>query len=181
MSSLISRDSSSPFFAEFDRLKREMDRMFELTLRPDNAFLLRDPFAETRTLWRNVGSLFDGVPGANSSSWVPRTNLKETENAYQLQAELPGINADQVKLEIRDGVLRLSGETKKETKNDNDKIHSEERVYGSFARCFRLPGLEQIKPEEVNAEYNNGILNVTLPKKAQLSSAIPIKVLPSGA
>jgi len=95
--------------------------------------------------------------------WMPVVDIEETEEAFAIKAELPGVEKDDVSINIDKGVLTIKGEKKTET--EDKKRHRVECSYGSFVRSFTLP--QSIKVDEVQAEYNNGILNLTIPKSEE--------------
>ena len=93
----------------------------------------------------------------------PKVDLMEDEKFITIIAELPGVNKDDVKIVLEDGVLTLSGE-KKSDANENDKIDVKrnERVFGKFERKFEL--VEDINPDEVKAKFDNGLLKIMIAK-----------------
>lgn len=93
---------------------------------------------------------------------MPKINIRETQNAFILEADLPGIPEKDINLELKEGVLTISGERKEETSEDNGDYHRREIVYGSFHRRFSVG--ENINPKDIKANYKNGTLKVTLPK-----------------
>ena len=96
---------------------------------------------------------------------VPSIDVSETESAIEVVTDVPGINADDVHIEVRDGVLSISGQTseKKESEEgDGRKFHRIERRSGSFARSLRLPC--SVDQDKIDAEMKDGVLTVTLPK-----------------
>lgn len=103
---------------------------------------------------------------ATAKAWTPVVNVLEDENAYRISAELPGVPADDVKVVVRDGVLTLNGERKAEARTDGSKHHLVERAYGSFQRSFSLP--KDANGEKVSAEFKNGVLLVTVPKREEV-------------
>ncbi|KAE8648013.1 17.3 kDa class I heat shock protein [Cucumis sativus] len=113
---------------------------------------------------------FQGFSFSNSLSNLPssafantRIDWKETPQAHIFTADLPGINKQEVKVEVQEGrVLQISGERSKEQEEKNDKWHRIERSSGQFVRRFRLP--ENAKVDEVKASMENGVLTVTVPK-----------------
>ena len=101
-----------------------------------------------------------GEPSAFANTKI---DWKETPDAHVFKADLPGVNKEQVKVEVEEGrVLQISGEKKKENEEKNDKWHRIERSQGKFLRRFRLP--ENAKVEEVKASMDNGVLTITVPK-----------------
>ncbi|KAL4199560.1 hypothetical protein AMTRI_Chr03g145540 [Amborella trichopoda] len=92
-----------------------------------------------------------------------RFDWKETDNAHVFKADLPGLNKEEVTVELEDGrVLQISGERKREKEEKNDKWHRIERSQGKFVRRFRHP--ENAKIDGVKAAMENGVLTVTVPK-----------------
>ena len=116
-------------------------------------------------LYNLADALFGDAPAA-TKSWTPSVNVSEDEIAYRISAELPEVPGGDVKVVVRDGVLTLKGERKAETKTEGTKYHVVERTYGSFQRSFRLP--KDANGEKVSAEFKNGILLVTVPKREEV-------------
>jgi HSP20 family protein len=98
-----------------------------------------------------------------SRPWSPAVDIFETANELVLKADLPEVDPKNVGIQIENGTLTLKGERKFEEKSGKAAHHRMERGYGQFVRAFTLP--ETIDPEKVNADYRNGVLTVTLPKK----------------
>lgn len=95
--------------------------------------------------------------------WVPAVDIFETENEWVLKADLPEVNMGDIDIQIENGTLTLKGERKFQ-KEENRKGYTQvERNYGTFARYFSLP--DTVDAEKVRAEYAQGVLTVTLPKK----------------
>ncbi len=108
-------------------------------------------------------------------SFTPRVDVAETETAFELHIALPGLEKDQIKVEVKDGLLTISGERKQVTETST-KFRTIETRYGSFSRSFRLG--ETANAETISAEFKNGILLVTVPKKeteAKTSNVVAIK------
>jgi HSP20 family protein len=99
----------------------------------------------------------------NGRPWVPPVDILETENELVVKADVPDIKFEDIKVSMEGGTLTLSGERKFEKKTDKGGYHRIERSYGSFERSFVLP--ETVDGEHVKAEYKNGVLTVTIPKK----------------
>jgi HSP20 family protein len=102
------------------------------------------------------------------AEWSPRINVSETEKEIQVTAELPGIEEKDVEVTLDNGVLLIKGEKKAEKEEKNKNYHRVERSYGAFTRSFTLP--QTVSGEEAQAEYNNGVLRVTLPKREEAKS-----------
>ena len=122
--------------------------------------------------YRNLISLPDeverffngfGLDYQNSDSvWSPTVDISETEDQYEVKAEIPGLKKEDIKLSVEDSVLTLSGERKVEKKSDKKNYHRLERAYGRFERSFRLP--REVDSESIKASYKNGVLTVQIPK-----------------
>lgn len=94
-----------------------------------------------------------------------RTDVVDTGDAYQLEAELPGFAKEDIKIDVENDVLTVSAEHKNETKEENEKKNfvKRERFYGSYTRSFDVSG---INVDGIEAKYENGVLTLTMPKKA---------------
>ena len=92
-----------------------------------------------------------------------RTDVLDTGDAFKLECELPGFKKEDIKLDVENDCLTISAERKAETKDEKENYVKRERVYGSFTRCFDVSG---INVDGIEASYTDGMLNVTLPKKA---------------
>ena len=102
---------------------------------------------------------------ATSRPWNPSVDILETGNALILKADLPGIELKDIDISVENGTLTIKGERKFETLDSAKKegYHRIERNYGAFVRCFSLA--DTVDSEHVKAEYKNGELTLTLPKK----------------
>ncbi len=105
--------------------------------------------------------------------WAPPVDILENDNELVLKADVPDVNMKDVNIEIEHGTLTLRGERKFEKEDDHKGYHRIERSYGQFVRCFSLP--ETVDTEKVKAEYKDGVLTVTLPKK-EIAKPKTIKV-----
>jgi HSP20 family protein len=112
--------------------------------------------------------------GGAAYAFVPRTDIVETEKAFEIHLSVPGMNKDEFKLDLNDNYLTVSGE-RKFTKEQNDKnFHSIETQYGTFSRSFALP--ENVDATKISAKYNNGILEINVPKDEKKTLKTTIKV-----
>lgn len=100
---------------------------------------------------------FMGLSGMNSM----KADIKETEKEFIVEAEIPGVSKEDIKLELKDDRLTIAVEKNEESKEERDNYIRKERRYGSFSRSFYV---ENVKNEEVTAKYENGILSIVLPK-----------------
>lgn len=112
--------------------------------------------------------------GGSSYSFVPRVDIVEHEQAYEIHVAVPGMNKEDFKLDLNDNYLTVSGE-RKFTKEKNDKnFHSIETQYGTFSRSFALP--DNVNASQISAKYENGILEVLVPKDEKKTLKTTIKV-----
>ncbi|HEX3831401.1 MAG TPA: Hsp20/alpha crystallin family protein [Solirubrobacteraceae bacterium] len=118
---------------------------------------------------RLINSLFDSATapgsGATTRRWLPATDLIESETHYVLRADLPGVSEGDISIELDHDVLTISGERKAETREDKGGYVRVERVSGSFRRSVRLP--EGVDAEAITAGFDNGVLEVSVPKPEQ--------------
>ncbi|HEX4034086.1 MAG TPA: Hsp20/alpha crystallin family protein [Solirubrobacteraceae bacterium] len=112
------------------------------------------------------GNFFDAPPVAQvRRRWVPAIDLVETAEEYLLRADLPGLGGDDVKIELDDGVLTVSGERRSETANAGNGYRRIERASGSFSRSLTLPA--GIDAEQIKASFTDGVLEVHIPRPEQ--------------
>eukprot|EP00727_Mastigamoeba_balamuthi_P006234 m51a1_g223 hypothetical protein (158) ;mRNA; f:51340-51902 len=111
--------------------------------------------------------------GAKAADFSPRTDLRETENTYDIICELPGVKKEDVKVDLSGNLLTLSGQKRHMEEKKGDTWHSIERRYGQFSRSFTLP--EGVDANKVCAEYNNGVLTISVPKPPALKAATEVK------
>ena len=129
-----------------------------------------EPARELDTLQGEVNRLFDtffgngraGIGESRARRWVPAMDLVETEDALVLKADLPGLERDDVTIEVKDNVLTVSGERKEEHSDRTDGYYRVERAFGGFARSLALP--DGIDASRVTAEFDKGVLEVRIPK-----------------
>lgn len=120
-------------------------------------------------LFGNFDTLVDSFfnrPGRyvaeRNTSLAPRIDVTEHDSSYEIHAELPGVDKKDIELSVKENVLMLTGEKKVENEQKDDKHFIAERRFGSFERSFRLS--DSVDPENITAEFKNGILKVTVPK-----------------
>jgi HSP20 family protein len=131
-----------------------------------------DPFRELEDVSNRLNRVF-GRPLARMepnemftvADWTPSADISETDTAYLIKAEIPGVNKEDVKVTIENGMLTIQGERKMEKEEKDKKFHRIERSYGSFMRSFRVP--DDADESAVKAEFKDGVLNVTLTKSAK--------------
>jgi HSP20 family protein len=103
-----------------------------------------------------------GSEDVSTRRWAPAVDIRETDEALTLVAELPGLKREDVTITLENNVLTLSGERKFEKEAKQENYHRIERAYGSFARSFTLPN--NVKADQVQAAFKDGVLSITLPK-----------------
>lgn len=128
-----------------------------------------DPVRELDSLQTDMNHLFDrffGAPRAGNGTaerrWIPAMDLAETDDSLVLRADLPGVNEDDVDVEVKDGVMTISGERKDEHEEKREGFHRVERSFGRFSRALNLP--DGVDPDKVEAKFDNGVLEVRIPK-----------------
>ena len=120
-----------------------------------------DPLANLR-LFEDAFTRMLSEPQTNRP-WAPAVDIYETENELVLKADLPDVELKDIDVRVENQTLTISGERKFEKKDTTKGYHRIERSYGTFVRSFSLPN--SFDTETIGAEYKNGVLSVTLPKK----------------
>ena len=100
--------------------------------------------------------------GAAAGVWYPPVDILESKDSYIIRAELPGMRNEDLKTEVNEGMLTLSGERKFEEPANGVEYHRVERVAGKFSRSFYLP--QTVKQDSIKATYRDGILEIQVPK-----------------
>ena len=120
-----------------------------------------DPLANLR-LFEDAFTRMLSEPQTNRP-WAPAVDIYETENELVLKADLPDVDLKDIDVRVENQTLRISGERKFEQENNGKGYHRIERSYGSFMRSFAVPN--SFDTEKIAADFKNGVLSVTLPKK----------------
>jgi len=143
-----------------------------------------DPFEEVRRLEEEIDSIFSefwhkggrlALPSNLKSigkgklarreeplTWIPAVDVIEKEKEIVVKADLPAVEKKNVKLKVNPESVTISGEIKKEKKEENETYYREERMYGDFGRTISLP--VEVDPEKAEAKFENGVLEIILPK-----------------
>jgi HSP20 family protein len=128
-----------------------------------------DPFREVVSLQNRVNSLFHELNGNEATepaaSFVPAVDIYEDEHKVVLKLEVPGIREEDLDIRVENNTLSVRGERKFEKDEKEENFHRIERRYGSFFRSFSLP--TSVDTENVAANYESGVLRLTLDKKAE--------------
>ena len=128
-----------------------------------------NPYTE---LERTVNGLFDRPFGlrpiwddrnAEALTWQPAVNVYEDKDYLAIEAQLPGIDLNDIELSVKEQTLHLRGERKAETEKSKDGYHIQEAHYGTFSRNFSLPNT--VNPDEAKATFDKGVLTITIPKQ----------------
>jgi len=135
----------------------------------------RDPLNEFMNIFHaSLPRIFNGDVAVNGS-WRPGVDIREDKNSIVLEADLPGVKPEDFKLSIENNRLTLSGERKFEKESKGENFHRVERSYGNFTRTFTLPSTVNV--DGAKAEFSDGVLRVTLPKREEaISREIKIEV-----
>jgi len=135
-------------------LRRDIDRLF------DNFGLgFRWPFGR---------SLFAAEPVFQRElTWpkLPAVDIVEGDKAYEITADLPGMDEKNIEVKVADGVLTIKGERQEEKEEKKKDYYLQERSFGSYQRSFELP--DSVDPDKIEASFKKGVLSVTLPKKLE--------------
>ena len=127
-----------------------------------------------KTMDELFGSSFDRFD-LGKFDWEPRVDVEELEDRFEVTAELPGLEKDNMDIEVRDNVLTIKGERKSTEEKNGKRYHVCERTYGSFERSFSLP--ENVKTDNIEAAYKDGVLKINIPKTEPVKpKEIKIKV-----
>jgi HSP20 family protein len=132
-----------------------------------------EPVRELTSIQNEMNRLFNtffdtpttgngGSGGSSPRRWIPAMDLVETDEHFVLKADLPGLAEADVNVEVEDNVLTISGERKAEHEDKREGYVRVERAFGTFRRSLTLP--EGIDPEAVQASFENGVLEVRIPK-----------------
>jgi HSP20 family protein len=154
------------------------------------ALIRWEPVRELNTIQNEMNRLFNtffesSAPAGHGSAqtmrrWIPAMDLVETEDAFVLRADLPGLSESDVNIELEDNVLTISGERKAEHEERKEGYYRVERASGTFSRSLTLP--EGVDPEAVSANFERGVLEVRVPKpEARKPRKVAISVGQSGA
>ena len=128
-----------------------------------------DPFRDITTLRDEMNRLFNRTVGdgvSSGSAWTPAVDIFDTDQAIVLRAELPGLDPDDIEIEIDDNVLALKGERRFEETVQEGRYYRLERAYGHFQRNVTLP--QGVKADEISATFDKGVLSVRVPKAEEV-------------
>jgi HSP20 family protein len=135
------------------------------------ALIRWEPARELQSVNRLFGTLFDSQAGGFTAGggaarrWIPALDVVEQEDRFVLRVDLPGLSEDDVKVELNENVLTISGERRSEHEERGNGYYRVERASGSFSRSLVLP--EGVDPESIDARFEQGVLEVSVPKPEQ--------------
>jgi HSP20 family protein len=132
-----------------------------------------DPFRELTTLRDEMNRVFARTVGdrpaagaAGAATWAPPVDILDTAEAFVIKAELPGLSAEDVEVEIDDDVLSIRGERRFQEEVEEGRYHRIERAYGAFARTLHLP--QGVRREDIAATFTDGVLEIRVPKAEEV-------------
>ena len=149
------RATAMQAWTPLESLRREVDRLFEDFDRGSWISPFRRSVFDIEPFWRREVAM-----GA-----VPSVDIVEKDNAYEVTAELPGMDEKNVEVKLVDGGLTIKGEKREEKEEKKKDYYLHERHFGSFERSFPVP--EGVETDKIEASFKKGVLTVTLPKKAK--------------
>jgi HSP20 family protein len=126
---------------------------------------MNDPFRELERIQREIDRMFSSVLTEDSNEtpvFLPPVDVEETDNHYVLSLDLPGVRKEDIRMEVMDNQLRVTGERKQEREDRRESSYRVERSYGTFERVFNLPS--GVNPDQIHSEHENGVLRVAIPK-----------------
>jgi HSP20 family protein len=145
------------------------------------AIMRWDPFGEMLRMQRDMDRIFTRMGSAEGRgeraaavAWMPKIDVKSKGDDIVVHAELPGIDPDEVEIEVTDGVLTIKGERKAEEEREGEGWLIRESSHGSFERSMVLP--EGVDPGSISAEYTDGILEVHVPKALEAAKPKTTKI-----
>jgi HSP20 family protein len=137
-----------------------------------------DPFSELGELRSRFDRMFDEWPAGRERAWTPAIDVVREDDHLVVRADLPGLKPEEVKIEVEDDILTVSGEHREsEDEKDRDYVRRERR-YGSFSRSMKLPG--GVDPKTIEAKTREGVIEVTIPLPKQARKE-PVEIIPTAA
>jgi HSP20 family protein len=155
------RKSATPSpWRPFENLRREIDRLFDDFDGGLWRSRLGRPFFDVQPFW----------PREASFAATPAVDVAETDKAYEIAAELPGMDEKNIEVKFADGILTIKGEKQEEKEEKKKDYYLSERNYGSFQRSFQVP--DSVQADKIEANFKKGVLTVTLPKSTEAQKAV---------
>lgn len=154
----VAKKESARALSPFEHLERQFEEFF------------RRPFSMINQPWWPARRVFE------QEEIIPSVDIFEEGSDIVLKAELPGIDKENISVDLTDHIITISGEKKKEEKVEDKNFYRVERSYGSFTRSFELPS--DVKADQVKAKFHDGVLEIRLPKTEeakQKAKSVPIE------
>jgi HSP20 family protein len=101
-----------------------------------------------------------------TSDWAPAVDIKETDSAFEIRADIPGVNPDDIEVHMEKGILSIKGERESETRDEKEGYKRIERQHGVFYRRFSLP--DTANADKISAKSSNGVLEISIPKQDEV-------------
>jgi HSP20 family protein len=128
-------------------------------------------FSSLPSLWSDFfDDRFFNVDLPEVSGFMPAVNIKESKNDFKLELSAPGFSKNDFKVKVEDDVMTISAEKKEEKEEKNERYARREFYHNAFSRSFTLPS--SVKSEKVEAHYENGILQLVIPKKEEAKASV---------
>jgi len=137
-----------------------------------------DPFAELGEMRSRFDRLFDDWLDGHERAWTPAIDVVREDDHLVLRADLPGIKPDEVKLEVEDDILTVSGEHRESTEEKDKNYVRRERRYGSFSRSMTLP--QGVDAKKIKAKTHDGVVEVMIPLPKEAKKE-PVRITPTAA
>lgn len=133
-----------------------------------------DPFRNIATLQDRINRLFEdafprtaeGDENLSVSDWRPLVDVFEADEGLAVHIDLPGVNKEDVSVEVKENVLTISGERKYDTSVGDDRYYRKERTFGTFRRSFAMH--TAVAPDSIKATFKNGVLKIKIPKPQEV-------------
>ncbi len=137
-----------------------------------------DPFSELGELRSRFDRMFDEWLDGRERAWTPAIDVVREDGHLVVRADLPGLKPGEVKIEVEDDILTVSGEHRESKEEKDESYVRRERRYGSFSRSMRLPA--GVDPKKIEAKTHEGIVEVTIPLPKEAKKE-PVKIIPTAA
>lgn len=164
--------------------ERNLPQTSGMTGTPLVPTLWEHPFSLLRRFTTDMERFFDGFAGTRllegesrllrDADWIPNVDVIEKDGSLSIRADLPGLTKNDVHVDVTDELITIQGERKKDFEEERGGVYRRERTYGSFYRSLPLP--KGVKPEQVKATFENGVLQVTMPAPTAKPAAKRIEI-----
>lgn len=135
-----------------------------------------DPFADMAELRGRFDRMLDEFGAGRERSWLPAVDVVRDDDRLVVHADVPGIKPEEIKIEIREGYLTVSGEHEETEESKDKKYVRRERRYGAFSRTIALP--DGVETEKIKATTHDGVLEVTIPLPKEAAKE-PVTITPT--